>query len=263
MKPSVALVFVATNEKDLLLAALRSLDNNAPDRQVEIVVVDNFSSDGLADDVTKHWPDVKIERRDRNYGLPANLNHGTKASSAPYVMLCNCDLEFRAGSVESLAEFLDMHPRVAIAAPKLMSPAGEIRPSARRWYTFWSLLMLKGPWKGLTSRLRSVRFNTYDDWDYKEPKLVDWVPCPATMFRRAAFDDAGLMDERFHLYFDDVDIALRMKEAGWEVWCVPQAEIVHFEQRSSLRAFSRQWRWHLQSMIKFLWKHKRLSPRRN
>lgn len=263
MKPTVALVFVATNEKDLLVEALQSLDKSSHERGLEIVVVDNDSSDGLADEINKRWPDAKVVRRDQNHGLPSNLNRGIEESTAPYVVLCNCDLDFQPGSVEALAEFLDTHPRAAIAAPKLLSPTGETRPSARRWYTFWSLLMLKGPWKGFTTQLRSVRRNVYDDWDYGQPRLVDWVPCSATMFRREAFDEVGLMDERFRLYFDDVDISLRMHEAGWEVWCVPEAEIVHLEQRSSLRAFSRAWRWHLDSLVRFWWKHRRLSPRRN
>jgi hypothetical protein len=81
------------------------------------------------------------------------------------------------------------------------------------------------------------------------------------MLRRAALDNVGLMDERFRLYFDDVDISLRMHEAGWQVWCVPAAEIVHIEQRASVRPFSRQWRWHVESLAKFWWKHKGLGPK--
>ena len=68
------------------------------------------------------------------------------------------------------------------------------------------------------------------------------------------------MDERFRLYFDDVDISLRMHLGGWEVWCVPGAEIVHCEQRASLTPMSPAWRWHLISLCKFAWKHKGLGP---
>ena len=80
------------------------------------------------------------------------------------------------------------------------------------------------------------------------------------LWRRTALGEVGLMDERFRLYFDDVDISLRMHLGGWEVWCVPQAEIVHCEQRASRSVMSPAWRWHLISLCKFAWKHKGLGP---
>jgi GT2 family glycosyltransferase len=80
------------------------------------------------------------------------------------------------------------------------------------------------------------------------------------MVRRTALGEVGLMDERFRLYFDDVDLSLRMHLGGWEVWCVPGAEIVHCEQRASRSVLSPAWRWHLFSMCKFAWKHKGFGP---
>lgn len=255
------MVFVSTDEGEVLVPAIESLFDSGVTSSLEVVVVDNASSDGAAAEIARRWPQVRILRRDRSYGLPANLNHGIKATTAPYVMLCNSDLIFGAGAVDRLAEFFETHPRAGIVAPKLMSPEGEHRISARRWYTFRALLMLRSPIKKLATSDPAVQHNIYADWDYRQPMAVDWVPCPATMMRRAALDEVGLMDERFRLYFDDVDISLRMHQAGWQVWCVPSAEIVHLEQRASVRPLSRAWRWHLVSLIKFWWKHKALRPK--
>jgi hypothetical protein len=257
----VALVFVATDEGHVLVPALQSLHASGLRHPVEVVVVDNASQDGARDEVLRRWPDTTVLVRHRRFGLPANLNHGIRASTAPYVMLCNSDLLFRPGAVDALADFLDRTPRAGMAAPRLLAPDGQTRPSARRWYTVPVLVALKGPWAEQAKRLPAVRASLYADWDLAAPKAVDWVPCPATMVRRAALDAVGLMDERFRLYFDDVDISLRMHQAGWEVWCVPGAEVVHIEQRSSVRPFSPQWRWHLVSLAKFWWKHKGLAPR--
>jgi hypothetical protein len=258
----VALVFVSTNEGAVLIPALESLFASAPERHLEVAVVDNASTDGAREEIARRWPEIKILVRERRYGLPANLNEGIRTTSARYVMLCNSDLVFKGGSVDALAEFLDRHPRSGMAAPKLLSPAGDVRPSARRWYTLRTVIALKGPWRSHSGRFASVRRSVYADWDYTEPRPVDWVPCPATMVRRRALDEIGLMDERFRLYFDDVDLSLRMHDSGWEVWCVPQAQVIHLEQRSSVRPFSREWRWHLESLAKFWWKHKGLRPRR-
>ena len=261
MTGSVAMVFVSTDEGPVLLSALESLFSASIDRSLEVIVVDNASVDGARDEIARRWPGVKILVRTKNHGLPSNLNHGITASSSQFVMLCNSDLIFGESSVENLARFLDEHPRAGIAAPKLLSPKGEVRPSARRWYTVPVLLALRGPWRNLAGRLRMVQRNLYEDWDYRGPLQVDWVPCPATMMRRAALDEVGFMDERFRLYFDDVDISLRMHRGGWEVWCVPSAEVVHLEQRASVTPFSKAWRWHLASLLKFWWKHRSLRPR--
>lgn len=260
MTAPVAIVFVATDENEFLFAALESLFATTTPA-TEVVVVDNYSAENPAPEIASRWPSVTVLSRDRRYGLPANLNFGFLATAAPYVMLCNCDLVFKDRSVETLARFLEEHPGAGVAAPKLLDLQGNRRASARRWYTLGSLIALQGPWRKLFANSAAVRRSHYQDWDYASARRVDWTPFSATMVRRTAFEQAGLMDERFRLYFDDVDICFRMHQAGWEVWCVPEAEVVHIEQRSSSRAFSRAWRWHLASMLKFLLKHRGLTPR--
>ncbi|HVF11520.1 MAG TPA: glycosyltransferase family 2 protein [Actinomycetota bacterium] len=262
MTTSVAMIFVSTNEGAVLIPALESLLSQNLRHPLHVVVVDNVSTDGAKEEISQRWPHVQVLTRDKRYGLPANLNHGIRNTTSDHVMLCNSDLVFGPGAVDALADFLDSHPRAGIAAPKLISPNGATRPSARRWYTLFSLLALKGPWQDAFADHPIVRRSIYDEWDHSQSRMVDWVPCPATMVRRKSFEEVGLMDERFRLYFDDVDISLRMHEGGWEVWCVPTAEIVHIEQRASVKPFSRPWRWHLESLIKFWWKHKGLRPRR-
>lgn len=257
--PAVALVFVSTDEHHVLRHAIESLERDPPRHPLQIVVVDNASTDGVARETRARWPEATVLTNEWRRGLPANLNTGIRGSSAPFVLLCNPDLEFRPGAVDALADFLEEHPRAGMAAPKLLSPDGEIRPSARRWYTIEALLALKLAVPG-DEQPPAVARSVYADWDYREPREVDWVPCPATMVRRSALHEVGLMDERFRLYFDDVDLSLRMHLGGWEVWCVPGAEVVHFERRDSVQAFSPQWRWHLASLGKFAWKHKGLGP---
>lgn len=257
----VAVIFVSTDEGHVLIPALESLYDSGCARPLEVVVVDNASRDGARAEIARRWPEVRVLVRERIDDLPANLNHGIRATTAPYLMLCNSDLVFRKRAVDALADFLDLHSHAGIAAAKLVSPEGGLRASARRWYTPRVLLALRGPWRARARSLPSVRANTYADWDYLEPRGVDWVPCAATMVRRAALDEVGLMDERFRLYFDDVDLSLRMHLGGWEVWCVPDAEIVHLEQRASVRPFSHAWRWHIESLVRFAWKHKGLGPK--
>jgi N-acetylglucosaminyl-diphospho-decaprenol L-rhamnosyltransferase len=257
----VALVFVATNERQVVLQALESLEYFRPQRRLEVVVVDNASTDMTEESIRSAFPSVRVLPRESRAGLAANLNFGIDETTAPYVMLCNSDIAFRDGSIDELAAFLDDTPRAGMAAPILLSAEGSVRPSARRWYTWGALASLKGPWRGLLSRFEVVRRSVYADWDMRDARRVDWVPCPATMVRRAALEETGLLDEKFPLYFNDVDICMRMHLAGWEIWCVPEAEVVHLEQRASLSPFTSAWWSHLGSLSAFWLKHRGLRPR--
>lgn len=259
---SVSIVLVATDERPFLVAALDSLFASAPDLAFEVVVVDNASSDGTAEEVADRWPGVRVLRQDRRQGLSANMNLGMRGSVGPFVMMCNSDIVFRAGAIDCLAEFLASHPQAAMAAPRLLSPEGEVWPVARRWYTWRVLALRRLPGRRRNAQLRPVQRHLYEDWDGIEPRRVDWVLCAATLVRRSALEAIGLMDERFRIYFTDVDLALRAHEGGWEVWAVPEAEVVHHWRRASRRPLSAAWFSHLHSLVVFVAKHRGLRPRR-
>ena len=256
----VALVFVATDETEVLIQAVNSLYDSEVGLPIEIIVIDNASTNRLADRIEQKWRDIKVLRQEVRQGFSANLARGFDQTEAPYLMICDADLLFHRGSVEALAGFLDDHPQAGIANPKLLTPMGEMRTSARRWYSFWTLVALKGPWRTLLGETDLVRRSRYADWDFSQPRLVDWVPFAGAMVRRTALNEIGRPDPRFRLYFEDVDLALRMQEAGWQVWNVPEAEVVHLENRASRKPFSQQWRWHLESLVKFWFKHRGFRP---
>jgi GT2 family glycosyltransferase len=169
---------------------------------------------------------------------------------------------FKPGAVDALSNFLDEHRRAGIVKPKLLSDDGAVRASARRWYTIGTLLAVRGPWRQMTEQWTTVQKSRYADWDYHEPRLVDWLPFAGVMVRREAFQSVSGVDERFPFYFEDVDFSFRLHEAGWEVWCHPGAEMIHLENRASLEVFSRPGGRHLLSLLKFWWKHKGLRPPR-
>ncbi len=252
----VDFVFVTTNEVHELIPCLETLFSNPPQCLGKVLVVDNASSDD-PDNKLRDFPDVKVLRRETKHGLPANLNYGVRFSSAPYVLLCNPDLLFRPGAVDALVHFAEETPRAGLIAPKLVAPDGSLRLSCRTFYNLPLLLTLRVPFG---RRTRMVKEHLLAEWNHAEPRPVDWTACACALVRRTALEQVGGMDERFRLYFDDVDVAFRLWEKGWEVWYVPAAEVVHLEERASARPLSRAWRTHLASLVKFLLKHRAFAP---
>jgi GT2 family glycosyltransferase len=254
-------VFVSTDEGGVLLPALASAWASTLQRDLEILVVDNASTDGARDAIAARFPRTRIETRGRRRSLAANLNHGASATSLPYLMLCNPDLIFSPDAIERLACVLDERPQAAVAAPRLVGPDGGFRASARRWYTLRTLCALRGPWRARARSLPSVRASFYDDWDMASARSVDWVPSPAILVRRSAFERVGGMDESFPLYFTDVDLCLRLHRSGFEIDCEPAARVVHLERRESAAVLSRASRAHVTALLRFVWKHRGLGPR--
>lgn len=260
MTGDVAIILTSTDEGHLLVPAIESLFAHLPDRKHEVVVLDNASADRAGEDVTARWPEVRVITQPERRGLPANINRGMAETTSPYAMWCDADMIFRPGAVDLLAQFLDEHPRAGAVKPKLVSPEGTPRASARRWYTLGTLLALRGPWRPWTERSALVRRSVYADWDYTSPRSVDWLPFAGVMVRRESFDEVGGADERFPYYFEDVDFSLRLHLAGWERWCLPKAEMVHLENRASLKVLSKAGRLHMKALVKFLAKHGRMHP---
>ena len=263
MTDKVAIILISTDEGHLLIPQLESLFEAPPNREIQVTVVDNASTDGARDQIVDRWPHVRLIVQDRREGLPTNLRRGMAETSSDYAMLCDADMLFHPGAVDALADFLDEHPAAGIVKPKLDSPDGVPRPPARRWYTVRSLVALRWPLSRWTENSKAARMSLYADWDFGEPRIVDWVPTAGVMVRRRAFDSVSGFDERFSYYFEDVDFCLRMHESGWEVWFTPAAVMVHLENRASVRVLSEAGRTHLRSMIKFWWKHKGLKPRKS
>jgi N-acetylglucosaminyl-diphospho-decaprenol L-rhamnosyltransferase len=116
--------------------------------------------------------------------------------------------------------------------------------------------MRRGPWKNTFSNHRLIRQHLMMDWDHKSLRAVDWGLGAAMMIRRAAAGQE-LFDERYFLYFEDVDLCFRIHKSGWKVLYNPDAGIVHHHLRESANVFSlRAKGHHFLSMVKYLWKQR-------
>jgi N-acetylglucosaminyl-diphospho-decaprenol L-rhamnosyltransferase len=246
----VTLVVVHYRTREPLQRLLASIRETRPAPLREIVIVNN-SGEPLEDLATAGGLPTRILVPGSNWGYARGVNHGIRAATEEDVLVLNPDVVVTPGSVEALVRCAERHPRAGIVAPRLHNPDGTLQLSARRFYNATTLLLRRLPFGRLVERSRAVREHTMAAWDHEETRPVDWVVGAALLARRRAMRDVGLMDERYFLYFEDVDWCQRMWRHGFEVIYCAEARMVHEHQRASARLEPRSWRAHLAGLLRF------------
>jgi GT2 family glycosyltransferase len=240
--PSLRIVIVNYRTAGLAIDCLRSLAGVLADEPTwRAVVVDNASGDGSAEKIAAAiqadgwgaW--VEVLPADRNLGFAggnnAAIRPSLKESHPPdYVLLLNSDTVARPGALAELAKFMEAHPAVGIAGSRLEDPDGTPQRSAFRFPTLWSEVE-SGLRLGFISRLLSRYVVAPPVSESAHP--TDWLAGASMMIRRQVFDDVGLMDEGYFLYFEETDFCLRARLAGWPCWYVPASRVVHLVGQSS------------------------------
>jgi N-acetylglucosaminyl-diphospho-decaprenol L-rhamnosyltransferase len=246
----VTLVVVHYRSREPLTRLLRSLREARPEAIREVVIVNN-SGETLDDLTGGSGLPTKILEPGRNLGYARGVNLGIQASTQEDVLILNPDVQVTPGSVEALIRCAELHPKAGIVAPKLLHADGTLQLSARRFYNARTLLLRRLPFGALSEGSAAVRDHLMADWDHATTRPVDWVLGAALFVRRRAMRDVGLMDERYFLYFEDVDWCQRMWRHGFEVVYCADARMVHEHQRASARLQPRSWRAHLAGLLRF------------
>jgi N-acetylglucosaminyl-diphospho-decaprenol L-rhamnosyltransferase len=225
-RPRWAAIVVNYEAGDRLAGCVRSVLADASAGPVEVVVVDNGSSDGSVDTLRAAVPEARVVRAPGNVGYARAANLGAAACRAPVVAVLNPDTVVEAGAAKALLDRLDREARLGAVGPRLRNPDGTDYPSARAMPTIPVAIghALVGLWKPdnrYTARYRQL------DADPSVPRLVDWLSGAAIWLRRTALDDVGGWDERYFMYLEDTDLCWRLRRAGWDVAYEPAAVVDH------------------------------------
>jgi GT2 family glycosyltransferase len=160
------------------------------------------------------------------------------------------------GAVETLTRFAEAHPRAGIAAPQLRYPDGRWQPSRRSFPTIRGTLVRRTPLRRVLDPERRQRQHYLLDERPAEPVESDWFLGAFLLLRRAMVEELGGLDEGYHLYGEDIDLAWRARQAGWERWYVGEALVIHHHQAvTDRRFFTRRTLWHWHSILRFVRKH--------
>jgi N-acetylglucosaminyl-diphospho-decaprenol L-rhamnosyltransferase len=188
---------------------------------------------------------------ERPLGFAANANRGIARTTAPFVVLANPDTEAAPDAVDRLLRFAEAHPRCGIAGPALLYPDGSLQPSRRRFPTVSGTLVRRTPLRRVLNAERH-----FERDQPTEPVEAHWMLGAFLLLRREMFDALGGFDEGYRLYGEDIDLAYRAAEAGWERWYVPAARVVHAHAAVTDRTFlTRRTLWHWRGILRFVRKH--------
>lgn len=262
----VNIVIVNYNMREKIEKCLSSLfvELNDSNLDVNVVVVDNRPEDGVEELLKNKFPTVDYIRQETNPGFGFSQNLGMKSCKASYYFALNPDTEFQKGqkTIERLFNFMEENPKVGMTGPKLIYPDNSLQ------YSCWRFPPLFQPFYqrtklGKTRRgEKKVSYHHMKDFGHDETIPVDAIMGSAMFARKEAVDQVGMFDDRFFMYYEDIDWCRRMWDAGWPVYYVHDIVLMHIHGRGSakvsgvFRALIRNKlaRIHVSSWIKYLWK---------
>jgi GT2 family glycosyltransferase len=226
-----------------------------PDKvSIEVLVIDNTPADGLTEwlDGRFHGVSARANRVPMGYAANANLGLRT-AVCGRYAMMLNPDVICFPGLLENLVAYMDSHPLAGVAGPKLLNAGGSLQPSCRRFPTPLTLgarfLRLENVFRGRMEQYLMT------DWDHTAESEVDWVTGAIMILRREAIAAVGELDDSYFMYWEDLDLCLRLWHGGWRVGYVPEAHAEHAHLRQGVKEpFSHFARWQIASALKLFWK---------
>lgn len=226
--PDVSIAIVTLRARDLLRQCLLSLAENTR-ASYDVAVVDNGSNDGVGEMLAQEFPAVRFVQNAENLGYTAPMNQALRLGEGRYLVQLNPDTLILPGAIDSLVEYMDAHPQVGIAGPKVLNADGSLQKQCRRGEP--RPLAVLGYFTGLDRRFPNRRgLNEYllSYLDEDQPAVVAGVSGALMLIRRAVVEGIGYLDERYFAYQEDADFCRRARDAGWQVMYLPQASIIHY-----------------------------------
>ena len=233
-QPLLSVIIVNVNTRDLLFACLESLASQDILDALEVIVVENGSTDGSPEMVRRSFPFCKLVRLDETIGFGAANNVGAKSSTGPLLLFLNSDTEVHAGSLGELLQAINERPECSVAGGIIRDSHGELEHSTGCFPTlaamvFNRLSAVLPPVRPVLGRYAHQHWTGYD-----RERRVDWVTGAYLWIRRSAFEGLGGFDERIFMYCEDTDLCYRARRLGGACCYFPLGSITHHRGMSKV-----------------------------
>jgi len=234
-----SIVIVTWNGRTFVAECLQSLAAQTEDASLEIIVVDNASTDGTPEMIARDYPSVRLVRNHENLGFAKANNIGIGIASRRYVLLVNSDVNVLPGCLAKIHAFLEEHPSVGLLGPQMLGHDREVRRSCMRFPTLWNTFCRVSALDRVLPGSRLFGGMLMRDFSHDRLQDVDVLNGWFWATRFEALRQVGPLDERFFFYGEDVDWCYRFHLAGWGVVFYPAAQAIHYGGSSSANAPTR------------------------
>ncbi|MFW5888500.1 MAG: glycosyltransferase family 2 protein [Patescibacteria group bacterium] len=229
----VSVVIVSWRVRDLLKKNLEALFGLKADVEFEVFVVDNNSGDGTVEMVNKEFPQVNLIANRDNLGFAKANNLAINQARGRYILLLNPDMQVKENTLVNMVTWMDDNPQAGVAGCKLIDDKGRVVPHVREFPRF-------GDQMAITLKIPHIFpgvLNNYiiKDFDYSEEREVDSIRGSFFAIRKEVIEEIGGLDERYFIWFEEVDYCRRVKEAGWKVMYTPAATCVDYVGKSFIQ----------------------------
>lgn len=255
IKMKLSIVIVSWNVKDILCQCLDSIVRSSVAFPYEIIVVDNASKDDTAACVARKYPSVKLIHNEENHGFATANNQGAAVAGGQYLLILNPDTVLFEDTLGSMVHFMDANPDIAMCGPHIlnddMSQQKSVRnfPSWRGAFYRYTILKYLGLFKPHFERWHNRRF------DYNRQADIEQLIGAAMLIRRDVFEKMGRFDERYFMYYEEVDLCQRLRNNGYRVVYYPEARLVHLGGKSAKQIPARTRLMMLQSLLLYFRKN--------
>ncbi len=232
-RPDLSVCIVNWNTRQDLEQAITSVLQSDLELELQVIVLDNASSDGTPEMVREQFPSVKLLESAENLGFAKGYNRAAEEAEGRHIFMLNPDTVVQAGALRPLVRFLDSRQDAGAAAPRLLNSDGTVQYSCRRLPGPMAAILRNTLLGRLVPGNRFTRDYLMADWDHRTVRRVDWASGAALCIRRETWAEVGGFDEGYFMYAEDIDWCLRAQQTGWHIYYVPESVVVHRIGRSS------------------------------
>ena len=250
LKP-LSIIFVSWNTRELLENCLDSILANPPTTPFEIWVVDNASSDDTPQMIRWRFPQIQLLENPGNVGFARANNQAIQQCTGEYLLFLNPDTLVEAHALQALVDFFDNHPQAGAAGAKILNPDGSMQlsshPKPTLFRELWRMFHLDTLW--------AFAEYPHSKWETNQVQDVDMLMGACLMVRKEVLDQVGCFDEDYFIYSEEVDLCYRIQRAGWRLYWVPEAKIVHYGGQSTQQVPNEMFLNLYHGKIKYFRKH--------